>query len=210
MRKLPPWKDDYSMPQPEGEALRRRHKQLGIDLKSINATVVTNDGPIREICDEIEADIKSTLGGKSVSWGMAAEMVTCIIGSHLQWAPEPAYSSRRLLRVEQYTGQLVGQFGAFLHLNFGLERYGWQIELDRIPPDHNIPGLYVPSPPKGASSEVPLLPLLPEHQFCFATRKTDLTNLDEDDDQSISKPLNLEPPISVWQPDDVKLTYQTP
>jgi hypothetical protein len=210
MRKLPPWKEDYSMPQPEWEALRHRHEQLGIDLKSINATVDTNDGPIREIYDEIEADIKSTLGGKSVSWGTAAETITCIIGSHLQWAPEPAYSSRRFLRVKQCIGELVGQFGASLHVKFDHERYGWQIELDRIPPGHSIPDLYVLSPPKVASSEVPLLPLLPEHQFCPATRKADLTKLDEDDDQSISKPLNLEPPLSAWQPDDVKLTQQTP
>jgi hypothetical protein len=55
------------MPQPEEQALRRRHKQLGIDLKSINATVDTKDGPIREICYDIEADIKSALGGESVS-----------------------------------------------------------------------------------------------------------------------------------------------
>lgn len=207
-RETPPRdeKERFRMPDFEEHKLRERHRSLRIDLQSVNDDVNTRDGAIDEICKDISSEFVASFKGKTIPAAQGIEIFKKVFASHLFQAPETAHSSRRLFRVQQYLGSLVSQLGCSLHLEFDYKHYGWRFELEELPAGFAGTGIYVLSPPTSGSSGVPLVPIRPEHKFGLATRRADLSKLDQD------KPSGAAPmddiPISEWKPQQLQKPTQ--
>ncbi|KIW21399.1 hypothetical protein PV08_01979 [Exophiala spinifera] len=202
MRDLPPWSKDFEMPPSRWSSMRLRQQLLGIDLKSINTRICTTDGPMQRFCDEIETEIKVQLGRDALPEQTAFQIISETIASHMALAPEAAQSTQRLHQLQCYLAEMLSKYGAALHLSFDDFSHEWTIELNplSIGTEHRGISILVPRGTNGVHST--RVRIVPEHEFCPATRRADVSKITEDETALMTFVVD-EPPLSMWNPSEM-------
>ena len=200
MRQLPPWSDEFKMSSSDHRAENQRREALGIDLRSINANIRTIDGPLQALCDDVETDIKARLGEDAVPEEIVYQEIVNVIGMHLAWFPEAGSSSDRLHQVQYYLAELVGQYGAVLHLRFDHLLREWRMELSVLPSEIQLHGISVLSPRNQSTVQSRQVAVLPEHEFYPARHKAEPNKMTLFDETAYLAFNISDPPLSLWNP----------